>query len=154
MRVRQNRGRAGLTIKRIGALEAMGLQFYPRMGQVLVGDFSDLREPEINKIRPIIVVSPRLPHRSELVAVVPISTTPPRHNLPFVYKLSKNYHPNEDDNLECWAKCDLVMNIAMRRLNGFKVGRRKYELPKLSGEDLEGVRHAVMCGLGLDALKK
>lgn len=124
------------------------------MGQVLVCNFTDLQPPEICKIRPVIVVSPRLPHRSELVAVVPVSTTVPKHNLPYVYKLSRNYHPQEEDSLDCWAKCDLVMNISLKRLNGFKVGRRKYEFPKLSKEDLDAVRAAVMCGLGFDLLQK
>lgn len=130
----------------------MALPFYPRMGQVLVADFSDLKEPEMTKIRPVIIVSPRLPHRPELVAVVPISLTAPRHELPFVYRLSRNYHPEEPDDLPCWVKADMVMNVAMRRLSGFKVGRRKWEFPQLSGDDLLAVRRAVMCGLGLDRL--
>lgn len=129
----------------------MAIQFYPRAGQVLVADFSDLREPEICKVRPVVVISPKLPHRSELVAIVPISLTPPRHNLPFVYKLSKNYHPGEADDLPCRAKCDLIMNIALRRLDGFKVGRRKWELPQLTAEDLAGVRAGVAAGLGFTA---
>lgn len=128
----------------------MALNFYPRPGQVFVADFTDLREPEICKVRPVIVISPRLPYRSSLSAVVPISLTPPSHNLPFCFRLSKNYHPNEQDDLPCWAKCDLVMNVALRRLTSFKVGRRKYVTPTLSPDDLNGVRHAVLCGLGLD----
>lgn len=128
----------------------MALKFYPRAGQIFVADFSDLREPEICKVRPVIVVSPRLPYRSELAAVVPISLTPPQHNLPFCFQLSKNYHPHEPDDLPCWAKADLVMNVALRRLTAFKIGRRQYAYPTLSPEDLAGVRHAVLCGLGLD----
>ena len=131
----------------------MPIRFYPRPGQVLVGDFSDLSEPEINKIRPVIVVSPRLPYRSELVAVVPVSTTAPRHDLPFCYRLTRNYHPAEPDDLPCWAKADMVMNVGLRRLNAFKVGRRTWLTPTLSTEDLTGVRRAVLCGLGLDRLK-
>ena len=130
----------------------MPINFYPRMGQVLVGDFSDLSEPEMTKIRPFIVVSPRLPFRSDLVAVVPISLTEPRHSLPFCYRLSRNYHPSEPDDLPCWAKADMVMNIATRRLNGFKIGKRKWEYPNLSKGDLDGVRLAVLYGLGLDRL--
>jgi len=80
------------------------------------------------KVRPAIVVSPRLPYRSEIVTVVPISTTAPHHELPFVVKLSKNYHPLEADALNCWAKCDMIMNIARWRLEGFKVGRRKWSI--------------------------
>lgn len=130
----------------------MAIGFFPRMGQVFVADFSDLREPEMTKIRPVIVISPRLPNRSELVAVVPISLTPPRGEPKFVYRLSRNYHPGEPDDLPSWAKADMVTNIALRRLNGFKVGRRKWEYPNLSRDDLDGVRRAVLIGLGLDRL--
>lgn len=128
----------------------MALLFHPKAGQIFVGDFSDLKEPEMTKIRPVIVVSPRLPYRSELVAIVPISLTAPRHDLPYCYRLSKNYHPNESDDLPCWAKADMIMNIATRRLSAFKVGRRQYAYPTLTPEDLAGVRKAVLCGLGLD----
>jgi mRNA interferase MazF len=130
----------------------MPIPFFPRMGQVLIADFSDLQEPEMTKIRPVIIVSPRLPYRSNLVAVVPISLSAPKHDLPFCYRLSRNYHPSESDDLPCWAKADMITNIALRRLEGFKVGRRKWEFPNLSHEDLLGVRRAVLCGLGLDRL--
>jgi len=130
----------------------MPIKFYPRMGQVLVCDFSDLKEPEMTKVRPVVIISPRLPYRSDLVAVVPISTAAPRHDLPFCYRLSKNYHPTEPAELVTWAKADMVMNVALRRLDGFKVGRRQWAFPHLSEQDLAGVRRAVLCGLGLDRL--
>ncbi|MEQ8282945.1 MAG: type II toxin-antitoxin system PemK/MazF family toxin [Parvibaculum sp.] len=130
----------------------MALNFYPRAGQIFVGDFSDLKEPEMTKVRPVIVVSPRLPYRSEIVAVVPISLTAPKHNLPYCFRLSKNYHPQEPDDLPCWAKADMLMNVATKRLSAFKIGRRQYDYPTLIPEDLAGVRHAVLCGLGLDKL--
>jgi len=128
----------------------MALKFFPRAGQIFVGDFTDLKVPEITKTRPVIVISPKLPYRSELVAIVPISTTPPRHELPFVYKLSKNFTPWGEPEQDNWAKCDLVMNIAIRRLTAFKVGRRNYVYPTLPPEELAAVRKAVLAGLGLD----
>lgn len=128
----------------------MPLQFHPRAGQVFVCDFTGFRVPEMVKPRPVIVISPKLPHRSEIVAIVPISLTPPKHTLPFCFRLSRNYHPHEGDGLPCWAKADMLLNVGTYRLNAFKVGRRKYVYPTLSQEDLAGVRHAVLCGLGLD----
>lgn len=130
----------------------MSLQYFPRAGQILVCDFSGFQPPEMVKIRPIIVVSPRLPHRSEIVTVVPISTTAPTHGLPFVVRLSKNYHPEEDDNLPCWAKCDMIMNIGKWRLNGFKIGRRKWASPQATGDDLKAVKDGVLHGLGMSHL--
>lgn len=130
----------------------MGLTFFPRAGQIFVCNFNGFKEPEMIKPRPVIVISPKLPHRSEIVAVVPISLTPPKHKLPFCCQLSKNYHPDEDDDLPSWAKADMLMNLGLYRLTAFKVGRRKYFYPTLTPEDLQSVRHAVLCGLGLDKL--
>lgn len=115
-------------------------------------DYSGFTPPEINKVRPSIIVSPRLPDRSDLVAVVPVSLTPPRRELPYQVKLSKNYHPKEDDDLDCWAKCDLLMNISVSRLDGFKVGRRQWKHPAISPEDLLTVRQGVLHALGWGSL--
>ena len=104
------------------------------------------------KIGPVVVVSPKLPHRSGLATVVPISLTPPRHALPFVVRLSRNYHPSEDDTLPCWAKCDMVSNVALTRLDGFKIGRRKWATPQMDGPDLRAVRNGIIHGLGMGAL--
>ncbi len=117
-------------------------------------DFKGFIPPEINKVRPSIIISPRLPGRSGLVAVVPISLTPPHRLYPFHVQLSRNYHPQEEDDLACWAKCDLLMNISVARLNGFKTGRRKWVHPQATGEDLAAVRHGVIHALGLGSLLK
>ena len=134
----------------VGCRGRMALNFYPRAGQIFVADFSDLKAPEITKKRPVIVISPKLPYRSGLTAIVPISTTAPRHALPYVHKLSRNYTPWGNPEDDSWAKADLVMNISLARMSAFKVGRRKYDYPTLSPEDLHAVRRAVLAGLGLD----
>jgi len=128
----------------------MALQFFPRAGQVLLCDFSGFKPPEMVKKRPVIVVSPRLPYRSQLAAIVPISLTEPRHGLPYCCRLSKNYHPLEPDDLPSWAKCDMLVNISLERLEAFKIGRRQYASANLTPEDLKAVRWSVLCGLGLD----
>lgn len=115
-------------------------------------DFSGFTVPEMVKVRPVIVISPRLPYRSGIVTIVPISLTAPIHELPYCVRLSKNYHPKEDDELPCWAKCDMVTNLSTGRLDGFKVGRRKWENPQATGEDLAAVRNGVLYGLGLGHL--
>ena len=130
----------------------MAINFYPKAGQILVCDFTGFREPEMVKVRPVIIISPKLPYRSEIVTVVPISTTPPIKEVDHVVRLSKNYHPNESDDLPCWAKCDMIMNIATWRLNSFKVGRRKWYSPRANTEDLEAVREGVIHGLGMKHL--
>jgi mRNA interferase MazF len=128
----------------------MSLKYFPRAGQIFICDFSGFVTPEMTKVRPVVVISPRLPYRSEIVAIVPLSTTEPFHALPFCYRLSRNYNPAEQEDLPCWAKADMVMNLSLSRLSGFKTGRRQYVFPALDEVDLDGVRRAVLCGLGLD----
>jgi len=53
-----------------------------------------------------------------------------------------------------WAKCDLIANITLKRLDRFKVARRRYEVPELSAEDLLKIRHAMLHALGFGALIK
>lgn len=132
----------------------MSIKFYPRAGAILMADLSDFEEPEMNKVRPVIVVSPRLPYRSEIVTFVPISTTPPRHELPFVVRLSRNYNPLEALEIPTWAKCDMLLNLSMKRLNGFKMDRRRWELPTATADDLEAVRKGILCGLGFADLAR
>lgn len=126
----------------------MPITFHPRAGQILMCDFKGFVPPEMVKVRPVIVVSPRLPYRSHIVAVVPISLTAPQHPMPFTVRLSKNYHPQEADDLPCWAKCDMLLNLATSRLDGFKIDRRKWATPQATGEDLQAVREGVLAALG------
>ena len=124
------------------------LPFHPKAGQVLVCDFTGFVPPEIGKVRPVVVVSPKLPFRSELATVVPLSTTAPLRDVAYVCKLSRNYTPWGPEDQDSWAKCDLVMNIGLHRLSGFKVDRRKFLTPRVSPEDLKAIRAAVLAGLG------
>ena len=43
----------------------MTLAYHPRAGQILICKFDGFRVPEMVKVRPVMVFSPRLPHRSE-----------------------------------------------------------------------------------------
>ncbi|MHA7875067.1 type II toxin-antitoxin system PemK/MazF family toxin [Roseivivax sp.] len=131
---------------------AVPIKYFPRAGQVLVCSFRGFEVPEMVKTRPVMVISPRLPHRSQIVTIVPISTSPPLHDLPFVVRLSKNYHPNERDDLPCWAKCDMVMNLSRERLDGFKIDRRKWATPHASADNLKAVQTGVVYGLGIEHL--
>ncbi len=111
-------------------------------------DLRDFVPPEMDKIRPVVVISPRLSNRGEIVTIVPVSTQEPHAPAKYHVQLSKNYHPREPDQPGMWAKCDMVMNLSRSRLDGFKVGRRRWELPVISAEDLAAVRLGVFYGLG------
>ena len=129
-----------------------GIQFHPRAGTLLICDFRGSILPEITKRRPVIVVTPRLPHRATLCTVVPTSTTAPEHPQPYHIRLSMNYHPNEPDDIPVWAKCDLLTNVSMVRLDRFRIGQRKYKTVKVSSEDLFAVRIGILHALGFPSL--
>lgn len=125
-----------------------GLRFHPHAGTILICDFRGMVTPEITKKRPVIVVTPRLAHRDGLAMVVPLSTTAPNHPQPFHVRLTRNYHPNEPVGLPVWAKCDLICSVSFARLDRFEVGKRKFEAPRASQEDLDNVRKGILSALG------
>lgn len=126
----------------------MPISFHPHAGTLLMCDFEGYKEPEMTKVRPVVVITPRLQYRDRLCTVVPLSLSPPTHPQPYHYKLTRNYNPLETPELEVWAKGDMLANVGTWRLNGFKVGRRKWEIPRVSAEDLAGIKQAVLAALG------
>ena len=117
-------------------------------------DFRGYISPEIIKKRPVIVVTPRLPYRSHLCTVVPISRTPPDHPQPYHVRLSKNPHPNQSEDDPVWAKCDLIANVSLVRLDRFRVGPRKYYSPRIDADDLRAVRKGILNALGFPGLTR
>lgn len=129
-----------------------GLRFHPHAGTLLMCDFRGCVPPEINKRRPVIVITPRLPNRDGLCMVVPTSTTAPRDQQPYHVPLSRNYVPGGDASVTVWAKCDLITNVSMARLDRFKVGLRRFETPRITTDDLRRVRAGVLAALGFPSL--
>lgn len=128
----------------------MSIPFYPKIGQILWCDLSDFKAPEMTKRRPVIIIGPKLNNRSDLVTIVPLSLSLPNEEVPYVVKLSKNYHPKEEDGDEekaSWAKCDMVMNLSKSRLEGFCNKQRGWYRCIASNEDLNAVRKGVLYGL-------
>ena len=137
----------------------MPIQFPVAPGTILLCDYSGFRPPEMIKRRPVVVISPRLPHRDHLCAVVPLSTTAPGRNVPYVCRLELaiGLPPPFDGERLCWAKADMVATVGFGRLDLFRTGRdvtrrRQYLHPRLSAADLQRVRAAVLHGLGLGDL--
>lgn len=114
--------------------------------------------PEMVKRRPVVVLSPRLPHRDGLCAVVPLSGTPPAHPVPYVVPVEFDEPlpaPFSDKNF--WAKCDMVATVSLGRLDLFHGerghdGRRRYLHPKMPADVFEAIQYGVLAGLGLGHL--
>ena len=137
----------------------MAIQYAVAPGTILLCDYdTGFREPEMVKRRPAIVISPRLPHRDNLCAVVPLSTTSPDR--------PQDYHcelmlapplPSPWDNPHVWVKADMIATVCFSRLDLFQTkrdqsGKRKYLHPKLNLDQMKAVHSAILHGIGLGIL--
>jgi mRNA interferase MazF len=138
----------------------MGIMYYPKQGEILLCNYgTGFVAPEMTKMRPVVVISPRLRRRADLVAVVPLSTTPPQNiELHHCEIELTNPLPAPFDNPNMWAKCDMIATVAHSRLDRFKAGRkpngnkRVFVAGMLNPDQFRQVKIAVLCGLGLDSL--
>lgn len=138
----------------------MALQYPPRAGAVLMCTFPDsFAPPEMIKTRPVVVINPQLPGRLDLVAVVPLSTTPPNPVCNHHCQIPIASMPPcmQAKATEVWAKCDMLYTFSLQRLDRFKAGRergtgkRLFESGQLSGDQLDAVRRCAASALGIRA---
>lgn len=137
----------------------MSIQFAVGPGTILLCDYSrgGFQGPEMVKRRPAVVISPRLPYRDGLCAVVPLSGSAPTHAVNYVVRLEFSQAlPEPFEQRVWWAKCDMIATVAFARLDLFRSGRdqgrRRYFHPKLTGTDFGRVRAGVLYGLGFGNL--
>jgi len=138
----------------------MGLLYHPEPGEIVMCRYEDVViSPEMRKARPVVIVGPRLRRRGRLATIIPLSTTAPQ--------MIENYHcrielsealPPPFDNIAMWAKCDMITTVSLDRLDRFKGSRtsggaaRKWLTGRVSSEQLQDIRTAMLFGLGLDSL--
>lgn len=137
----------------------MPLTYYPQPGEVLLCNYgTGFIAPEMVKLRPVVVVSPRLRRRADLVAVVPLSTTPPNPAEPHHCSITLRVPlPKPFEAPQMWAKCDMVATVALARLDRFRDGRviggaRRFTTGKVDLAQLIEIRKAILHGLGLGSL--
>ena len=124
----------------------MAITFFPKAGMVLMCDFNGCVEPEINKVRPVVIVSPNNLNRPGMCTIVPLSTTAPDPVRNYHYKLRTNPLGTEND---AWAKCDLVMSVSFLRLDRIKLGRGKYVTANISMDQVREIRQCAALSFGL-----
>lgn len=134
------------------------LPFHPKIGEVLRCDYRDLIDPEMSKVRLVVVVSPKFLDRPNLCTVVPLSTTPPRVPVGYHVQLDRDPHPESLPGTIVWAKCDMVMTVSFARLSAIWHGKindkRNYVTISVSQKELGDIRRAVLFSLGLAHLWK
>ncbi len=127
----------------------MGITFWPQPGTVLMCDFNSNLEPEIVKVRRVVVVSSV--GVRQVMVVVPISTTPSREIRPVHVKLTGRYEFLARD---VWAKCELVTHVARYRLDRVRYGERYLNgwQTRITHDDLTAIRFGVLHAIGLGFL--
>lgn len=127
--------------------------FYPKLGHVLICDFTrGFVAPEMLKHRPVVVISPGTTHIRKLCTVVPLSTTQPATVMGWHFPLSASPLPETPAHIQVWAKCDMLYTVSFDRLDKLHRKRRQgreYFAPKVSPADLHGILQAVRAYLPL-----
>jgi uncharacterized protein YifN (PemK superfamily) len=125
----------------------MPITFHPDSGAILICDFSTgFQPPEMVKVRPVVIVSPRR-RGSGLVTVIPLSSTPPSPPEPWHHLLSPGAYPPARGPI--WAKCDMVLTIALTRLDRVRAGGGGYKVFQMPPADLAAIRAGIKAALGL-----
>lgn len=128
----------------------MPLTFHPGPGAIVICDFSTgFRPPEMVKVRPVVVISPRR-RTTQLATVVPLSSTAPVPAEPWHYRLPPGVYPPARGPI--WAKCDMVATVSFDRFDRVRVksgGTRTYHTFQLGSADLAAILAAVRAALGL-----
>jgi mRNA interferase MazF len=138
----------------------MALNYYPKTCEILLCDYgTSIIPPEMNKRRPVVVISPRIRRRGALVTIIPLSTTAPNpqdsHHCQILLKLPL---PPPFANPLMWAKCDMIATVSLARLDRFRLrshgqsGTRKFVTGQLENDQIKAIRFGVLCGLGLSSL--
>lgn len=138
----------------------MPLLYYPSPGEIVLCRYDDVViEPEMRKIRPAVVVGPRLRRRGRLVTVVPLSTTAPEPPEDYHCRIElSELLPAPFESPIMWAKCDMVAAVSLARLDRFRESRprrggsRRWITGRLTPDQLLAVQRSVLCGLGLSTL--
>ena len=107
------------------------------------------------KVRPVVVISPSARHGSKLCTVIPFSTTAPNSISAWHIKLSKNPNPLEKEDLEVWAKCDMVYTVSFDRLDRFHRktrNGREYLSPAMDHADFQRILNGVQAYFGFEPL--
>ena len=118
-------------------------------------NFHTFQKPEMTKIRPVIVLSPRFNERADLCTVVACSTTTPLTIMPYHDEIEINpTFPPPYDSPKFWIKGDMVYAISISRLKFFSCGKssdgtRIYDKRIISAEDLQKAEKCVLTGLGI-----
>lgn len=134
------------------------LPYHPKQGEVLRCDYCNLVDPEMSKVRWVVVISPKFLNRPNLCTVVPLSTKPPHKIEKYHVLMDKDPAPDSGGD-PVWAKCDMLMTVSFARLTAYYQGRRpdgkrNYVTLSVSGKELGQIQQGALYAMGLAHLWK
>ena len=151
MRLHPSRGRVDLTERK-----PLPINFPVDRKTIVLCDFDmgGFRPPEMVKRRPAIILVGKLPNRSKLATIVPLSGTPAPPNCDYQCEivLHQRLPAPFDGQLEWWVKADMVATVSFARLDLIRTdrdqsGKRKYVTPKVSEEQFDLIRATILRAL-------
>lgn len=134
----------------------MSIPHHPAIGTIVICDFAG-KIPEMASRHPAVIVTPQLPGRNRLCAVVPLSTTAPELVKPYHYKLHFTpLLPHPYTNEYSWVKADMITTVSLDRLHflrrGKSEGTRKYDIRVVNSHDLKQIQKCILHALQLSLL--
>lgn len=139
----------------------MAITYHPPRGTILMCDFTHgFLNPEMDKKRPVIVLSPNIRSRHNLCTVVALSTTDPDSVMPYHCQININPPlPNYYQSNGLWVKGDMVNAVGFHRLDLIRTGKdihgqRTYYRNTLDEITLKKVNKCVLHGMGFSILTK
>ena len=139
----------------------MPIREHPDQGTIIICDFGDgFKNPEMDKKRPVIVLSPKIKNRHHLCSVIPLSTTRPVPVMPYHTQLDiRPLLPKWYNSDNLWIKGDMVNAVGFHRLDFIRCGKdrsgkRTYYYNTISDDQMKIVRKCVLHGMGLSMLTK
>jgi uncharacterized protein YifN (PemK superfamily) len=126
----------------------VGLSFVPAPGSIVICNFEGYVQPEMVKIRRVVVISPMRTFKyvtDATVIVVPLSEVEPWPTLPWHHRIPSGRYAGLRT---CWVKGDLIAHVGLVRLDRVLHGR-VWIVPILHADDLFAVRSAVANAIGI-----
>lgn len=139
----------------------MAIREHPDTGTVLMCDFGPgFKNPEMDKRRPVVVLSPKIKARHHLCTVVSLSTTAPDPVMPYHAQIDLRPRlPQRMQSDGVWVKGDMVNAVRFQRLDFIRRGKdadgkRIYLYEPISNENLRIIRQCVLRAMGMSILTK
>lgn len=123
------------------------LKFQPKRMAILICDFRGFVEPEMIKMRPVVVLRAHK-RNGKLVTIVPLSTTRPTHLEDFHVELPFCPLPGVLSSTRVWAKCDMIYTVSIDRLAKYRFQSESFSL-SVGGQEFSAIERGVLSGLGL-----